>query len=116
MNLQKTLKLNNNIEIPVLGLGTYLSNPGKETIDAVLYALEIGYRHIDTAELYKNEFEVAEAVRQSGIPREEVFITTKLWNSDHGYDNALKAFDKSLAKMKLDYVDLYLIQSSLSKI
>ncbi len=101
--------LNNNVEIPYLGLGVYLAKPGKETINAVLWALEAGYRHIDTASAYKNEESVGEAIRQSGIPRKEIFITTKLKNGDQGYDSALKAFDKSLAELKTDYIDLYLI-------
>ncbi len=102
-------ELNNGVKIPLLGLGTYLNDNGNQTIDSILYALEIGYRHIDTAAMYDNEKEVGEAVSRSGIPREEIFITTKLWNSDHGYQNAIGAFHKSLDKLKLDYVDLYLI-------
>jgi diketogulonate reductase-like aldo/keto reductase len=76
---------------------------------AVTWALESGYRHIDTAALYANEREVGEAIRSSGIDREEVFLTTKLWNSDHGYDRALQAFDDSLSALGFDYVDLYLL-------
>ncbi len=109
MDIQSTTKLNTGKKIPLLGLGVYLSEPGEETRKACDYALEIGYRHIDTAAFYQNEHDVGESVRSSAIKREEVFITTKLWNKDQGYDSALKAFDKSLAKLKLDYVDLYLI-------
>ncbi|MBI5325455.1 MAG: aldo/keto reductase [Ignavibacteriae bacterium] len=109
MNLNTTIKLNNGIEIPVLGLGTYKTNPGTETQNAVRLALEIGYRHIDTAALYANEKDVGLAVKQSRISREEIFITTKVWNSDQGYNNTLKAFDVSLKKLDTDYIDLYLV-------
>ena len=104
-----TFKLNNGVDIPVLGLGTYQSEPGKEVINAVKFSLEYGYRHIDTAALYRNEEDIGKAVRESNVKREEIFITTKLWNSDHGYDKALKAFDISLKKLGLEYIDLYLI-------
>lgn len=109
MNINSRCRLNNGYEIPYFGLGVYKAAPGKETIEAVSYALEIGYRLIDTAAVYGNEKEVGIAVRQSGFPREEIFITTKLWNDDHGYESALKAFDESLKRLNLDYVDLYLI-------
>lgn len=103
------MKMNNGIEIPQFGLGVYLTKSGNECINAVSWALEAGYRHIDTARIYGNEREVGEAVRNSGIKREEIFITTKLWNDDHGYESALKAFDKSLKTLNTDYIDLYLI-------
>jgi diketogulonate reductase-like aldo/keto reductase len=103
------IKMNNGIEIPQFGLGVYLTKSGNECINAVTWALEAGYRHIDTARIYGNEKEVGEAVRNSGIKREELFITTKLWNDDHGYDSALKAFDKSLKTLNVHYIDLYLI-------
>ena len=109
MNLQSTFKLNNGVEIPVLGLGTYLSPPGDETYKAVEYALNHGYRHIDTAAFYKNEKDVARGIKESNIPRNEVFITTKVWNEDQGYDKTMKAFDISLKNLDSDYVDLYLI-------
>uniref|UniRef100_A0A7V2ZIK5 Aldo/keto reductase n=1 Tax=Ignavibacterium album TaxID=591197 RepID=A0A7V2ZIK5_9BACT len=109
MDINSKCRLNNGYEMPYFGLGVYKAAPGKETIEAVSYALEIGYRLIDTAAVYGNEKEVGIAVRQSGIPREEIFITTKLWNDDHGYESALKAFDESLKRLNLDYVDLYLI-------
>ncbi|MCJ7554346.1 MAG: aldo/keto reductase [Ignavibacteriaceae bacterium] len=102
------IKLNNGIEIPQFGLGVYLTKPS-ECVDACLYSFEAGYRHIDTASIYGNERQVGEAVSRSGIPREEIFVTTKLWNDDHAYDKALKAFDKSLNNLGLDYIDLYLI-------
>lgn len=95
--------------MPILGLGVYQSQPGKETQAAVEAALEAGYRHIDTASLYANEADVGLAIQATGIKRQEIFVTTKLWNSDHGQKQTLKAFDKSLNKLKLDYLDLYLI-------
>jgi diketogulonate reductase-like aldo/keto reductase len=101
--------LNNGIGMPIFGLGTYLSGSSQETQDIVAYALEIGYRHIDTARFYGNERDIGEAIKKSGIPREDIFITTKLWNSDHGFNRALKAFEESLNDLDLDYVDLYLI-------
>jgi len=103
------IKMNNEKEIPQFGLGVYQTKSGKETLNSVAWALEMGYRHIDTARIYGNEKEVGEAIRSSGIKREELFITTKLWNDDQGYDNALKAFDKSLKTLNVDYIDLYLI-------
>jgi methylglyoxal/glyoxal reductase len=104
-----TVLLNNNIEIPQLGLGVYRSAPGKETSRAVSWALELGYRHIDTAAAYGNEASVGEALRESAIPRAQIFVTTKLWNDDHGYDQALRAFEVSLRRLALDYIDLWLI-------
>ncbi|MBD3234207.1 MAG: aldo/keto reductase [candidate division Zixibacteria bacterium] len=109
LDIETKLKLNNNAEIPIFGLGVWRTGVGQQTRDAVTWALEAGYRHIDTAAFYGNEKDVGDAVRDSGMPREEIFITTKLWNSDHGYDKALKAFDTSMDKLGLDYVDLYLI-------
>ncbi len=109
MDINTKIELNNGVEIPVLGFGTYLLNPGDEALAALDCAFGAGYRHIDTAALYGNEAEVGEAARNSGIPRQELFITTKVWNSDQGYSSTLKAFDRSLANMKMDYVDLYLI-------
>ena len=95
--------------MPLLGLGVWDAKSGKETYDAVIHALKSGYRHIDTAEMYDNEKDVGSAVIESGLPREEIFITTKLWDSGMGYDHALKSFDISLRKLNLEYVDLYLI-------
>ncbi len=109
ISIDTTIKLNNGIQMPLFGLGTYQAQPGKETKQAVLYALEIGYRLIDTAAMYMNEEDVGEAVRESGVPREEIFVSTKLWNADHGYDKALAAFDQSLEKLGFSYIDLYLI-------
>ena len=109
LSIDTTVKLNNGIEMPIFGLGTYQTRPGKETKDAVLSALEIGYRLIDTAAMYENEKAVGEAVRESGIPRDQIFVTTKLWNADHGYNRAISAFEKSLRRLGLSYIDLYLI-------
>jgi diketogulonate reductase-like aldo/keto reductase len=109
MTIDSTAKLNNNIEIPRLGFGVYLAKPGKETFNAVTWALEAGYRHIDTARAYKNEADVGKAIKESNIKREDIFITTKLWNYDQGYDSALKAFDAGMDELGFDYVDLYLI-------
>ena len=109
MTLDSTIKLNNNINIPRFGLGVYLSRPGRDTFNAVTWALELGYRHIDTAKAYKNEGDVGKAIKESGIKREEIFVTTKLWNQDQGYDSALQAFDRSLDELNCDYVDLYII-------
>jgi len=106
--LESKIGLNNGVEIPVLGLGTSHAC-GEAAVRAVMCALEVGYRHIDTAKLYSNECEVGEGVKRSGIPRDEVFITTKLWDDDHGYDNALKAIDISLRNLGTNYVDLYLV-------
>jgi diketogulonate reductase-like aldo/keto reductase len=109
MDLTSTIGLNNGVEIPLFGFGVFLSEPGKVTEQAVRWALEIGYRHIDTAALYKNESDVGKAVRDSGIPREKIFITTKVWNSDQGYESTLKAFDASRKRLGMDIVDLYLV-------
>ncbi|GHF82939.1 aldo/keto reductase [Streptomyces thermodiastaticus] len=103
-----TVRLNNGVEIPQLGFGVF-QVPDDQTTDAVTAALEAGYRSIDTAAVYGNETGVGRALSASGLPREELFVTTKLWNTDQGYDATLKAFDASLSKLGLDYVDLYLI-------
>jgi diketogulonate reductase-like aldo/keto reductase len=108
-NIGSTAKLNNGIEIPYLGLGVYQARAGQQAQNAVKWALETGYRQIDTAKFYANERDVGEAVRANAVPREEVFVTTKLWNSDHGYEQALQAFERSNKALGLDYVDLYLI-------
>ncbi|MCX5535022.1 aldo/keto reductase [Streptomyces sp. NBC_00006] len=103
-----TVTLNNGVEIPQLGFGVF-QVPDDETAAAVTAALEAGYRSIDTAAIYGNETGVGRALAASGIAREDLFITTKLWNADQGYDATLAAFDASLEKLGLDYVDLYLI-------
>ena len=106
--IDTTLSMNDGHAIPLLGFGVYkiANGPCRK---AVLHALEVGYRHIDTAAFYGNEKDVGRAVRESGIPREQIFVTTKLWNSDQGYASALEAFERSLERLGLDYVDLYLI-------
>ena len=101
--------LNNGVNMPVIGFGVYQIDDLKETEQAVTDALETGYRMIDTAACYLNEEAVGAAIRKSSIPREELFITTKLWVQDYGYDNALRAFDVSMQKLGLDVLDLYLL-------
>lgn len=103
------ITLNNGVKMPMLGFGVFQIPEHKEAVQAVNNALETGYRLIDTAAAYFNEEAVGEAISQSGINRSELFITTKLWVQDHGYDNTLRAFDTSMKKLKLDVLDLYLI-------
>lgn len=103
-----TKKLANGVEMPYLGLGVYKMENPEEAVAAMTKALELGYRAIDTAAFYNNETEVGEAIRTSQIPREEIFVTTKVWNTDQGYDETLRAFETSLKKLGLEYVDLYL--------
>lgn len=105
----KTVTLNNGVEMPILGFGVYQMTDLQECEQSVRDALEIGYRSIDTAVAYNNEEAVGKAIKESGIPREELFITTKLWIQDAGYEKAKKAFETSLKKLGLDYLDLYLI-------
>jgi len=107
LTIETKLTLNDGHLIPQLGLGVWQTRAGANCEAAVRAALEAGYRHIDTAAMYGNEESVGAAIRMSGIPRENIFVTTKLWNSDHG--NPARALDTSLRKLKLDYVDLYLI-------
>ncbi len=114
MKLTSTYKLANGKSIPVIGFGTWQSENGKECYEAVLEALRCGYRHIDTAAAYGNEESVGQAIADfldetDDVSREDLFITTKLWNDDHGYEETKKAIEVSLKKLKLDYVDLYLI-------
>lgn len=101
--------LNNGVQMPWFGLGVYKVNEGEEVETSVITALEAGYRSIDTAALYANEEGVGRALRASGVPREQVFVTTKVWNSDQGYESTLAAFDASRKRLGMDYVDLYLI-------
>lgn len=97
------------MQMPYLGLGVYQAEEGGEVERAVQWALEAGYRHIDTARAYGNEAGVGKAVRESGVNREEVFVTSKVWNSDQGYESTLKAFDSTMEDLGLDYLDLYLL-------
>ncbi|WP_442915949.1 aldo/keto reductase [Leptospira sp. GIMC2001] len=108
LNINSMIKSNQDVLVPRFGLGVWKSKP-KECYSAVISALKAGYRHIDTAAIYGNESEVGDAIRDSGIPRSEIFLVTKLWNADQGYDSALKAIDRSLSNLKTDYVDMYLI-------
>lgn len=108
--MEKKILLNNGVSIPVIGLGTYkIGHTDDEVYRAVRTALDIGYRHIDTATLYANEKPVGKAIRESGIPRENIFITTKLWGTDILNDRIQEAFEDSLRNMRLDYLDLYLV-------
>ncbi len=109
LSFHSTKKLNNGVEIPLLGLGVFKTPDGQQTVDAVRWALEAGYRHIDTAAVYRNEESVGKGIRESGVPRGEIFLTTKLWNADMRADRQREAFEESLAKLGTDYVDLYLI-------
>lgn len=104
-----TIRLASGHSIPQLGLGVWQSPQGAPTRDAVTAALRLGYRHIDTARVYRNEPDVGAAVRESDIPRDQIFVTTKLWNDDQGYDSTLRAFDKSLERLNIEYIDLYLV-------
>ena len=104
-----TWPLANGVEIPYLGLGVWQAEDGAQVQQAVKWALEAGYRHIDTASIYKNEEGVGQAVRESGVPRADVFVTSKVWNNDQGYDSTLRAFDASLKRLGLETLDLYLI-------
>lgn len=108
-DIKGTVTLSNGVNMPYLGLGVYLSENGNEVIRSIHYALANGYRHIDTAALYQNEEGVGRAVNTSGLPREEVFVTSKVWNSDQGYDHTLNAFRRSMEALKFDYLDLYLV-------
>lgn len=107
--MQKTILLNNDVEMPLLGLGVFQARDGREVEQAITWALEAGYRSIDTAAAYRNEEGVGSAIRNSSVPREEIFVTTKLWNGDQRQGTMLSAFETSLEKLGLDYVDLYLI-------
>jgi diketogulonate reductase-like aldo/keto reductase len=109
MTAQKSFSCTNGVEIPGVGYGTFMLTPGEESVRGVMTALEVGYRHIDTAAIYNNERDVGKALRASGVPRAKVFITTKVWNTERGYDKALRAFDTSMKELGLDYLDLYLV-------
>ncbi|MEH7305958.1 aldo/keto reductase [Neobacillus drentensis] len=108
-NLKDTTTLHNGVKMPWVGLGVFKVNEGDEVVQSVKAAIKNGYISIDTAAIYKNEEGVGQAIKESGVPREELFITSKVWNSDQGYESTLKAFETSLTKLGLDYLDLYLI-------
>ena len=107
-NLVGTVTLANGVPMPYLGLGVYQTPAGQPVVDAVTYALDAGYRHIDTAAAYANEAGVGLAVRQHPTPRTDVFLTSKVWNADQGYDRTIRAFHASLRQLGTDYLDLYL--------
>jgi methylglyoxal/glyoxal reductase len=108
-DIRGTVELMNGIPMPYLGLGVFQVRDGLEVKQAVKHALSAGYRHIDTASLYGNERGVGQAVTESGIPRKEIFVTSKVWNSDQGYDTTLRAFEKSIKLLGFEYLDLYLV-------
>ena len=116
LNLKSTYKLSNGVEIPMVGFGTWQTPNGETAISSVEEALKVGYRHIDTAAIYGNEESVGTAIKNSGIDRKEIFVTSKVWNSNQGYESTLKAFEESLKKLQLDYLDLYLIHWPVPKI
>ena len=108
-DLQGSFELHNGVQMPYFGLGVYQSEDGSEVINAVKAALNHGYRHIDTASIYENEEGVGTGIRESNVDRKDVFLTSKVWNTDQGYDATLKAFDASLERLGTDYLDLYLV-------
>ena len=101
--------LSNGVKMPSIGFGIYKSGNDEETAKIVKYALKIGYRQIDTASFYGNEVGIGNGIKESGINREDIFLVTKLWNDDHGYDKTIEAFNKSLERLQVDYIDLYLV-------
>ncbi|PJZ44968.1 aldo/keto reductase [Leptospira brenneri] len=113
LEITSILKSNQSVSVPQLGLGVWKARP-KECLEAVKSALSFGYRHIDTAAIYGNEAEVGSAIQESGLNRSEIFLVTKLWNADQGYESTLRAIDVSLKKLGTDYVDMYLIHFPVS--
>ncbi len=109
MNLSTTIKLKTGYEIPMLGYGTWQSPNDEDTVNSIVTAIKTGYRHIDGAAVYGNEVSVGTGIEKSGIKREELFLTSKVWNKDKGYETTLAAFEKTLSDLKTDYLDLYLI-------
>ena len=114
-SIRDTYTLSNGTAIPCVGFGTFLTPEGAETVASVKEALRVGYRLIDTAAIYGNERSVGQAVRESGIDRKELFITSKLWNRDQGYESTLKAFDRTMEALQMDFLDLYLIHWPIGK-
>ncbi|GAE31032.1 aldo/keto reductase [Halalkalibacter hemicellulosilyticus] len=108
-SLQDTTTLHNGVKMPWFGLGVFKVEEGTEVVEVVKTAIQHGYRSIDTAAVYKNEEGVGQGIKESGIPRDELFVTSKVWNSNQGYEATLRAFDETINKLKLDYLDLYLI-------
>ncbi|MBZ4669204.1 MAG: yvgN, partial [Defluviitaleaceae bacterium] len=109
MNINSATTLHNGVKMPWLGFGTFKITEEGQVENSVLEALKVGYRHIDTAAVYGNEESVGRAMKNSGVKREEIFLTSKVWNSDQGYDSTLRAFEASLKRLDTDYLDLYLI-------
>ena len=114
-DVKGTVTLNNGVEMPYLGLGVYQCDNEREVVNAIHYALDAGYRHIDTASFYGNEEGVGRAIRSAAIAREEIFVVTKVWNSDQGYDQTIRAFEASLKRLNLEYLDLYLVHWNLKE-
>lgn len=108
-DLKGTFTLHNGVEMPYFGLGVYLSEDGKEVTNAVKWALVDGYRHIDTASVYGNEEGVGIGIKESGVDRKDIFVVSKVWNSDQGYESTIKSYESSLKRLNLDYLDLYLV-------
>ncbi|WP_010647928.1 aldo/keto reductase [Oceanobacillus massiliensis] len=108
-HLQDTVTLNNGVMMPGFGLGVYKAANDETVVNAVKFAIQNGYRSIDTASYYDNEEGVGQGIRESGIAREDIFVTSKVWNDEQGYESTLEAFDRSLKKLKMDYLDLYLV-------
>lgn len=108
-SLKDSYQLRNGVKIPCVGFGTYLTPDGETAVRAVKEAIRVGYRHIDTAAVYKNEKSVGRAIRESEIERSDLFVTSKVWNKDQGFDSTLRAFEKTLSDLQSDYLDLYLI-------
>ena len=109
MSLSSSYKLSNGVLIPKIGFGTWQTPDGEVALESVKNAIDVGYRHVDTAAIYRNETSVGEAIRQSGIKREEIFVTSKVWNKCRGYELAMSGFERSMEKLGLDYIDLYLV-------
>lgn len=107
--VEKFMLLSNGVKIQSIGFGTYKSGDDEETAKIIKNALNLGYKMIDTASFYNNEVGIGNGIKESGIDRKDIFIVTKLWNDDHGYDNTIEAFNKSLNNLQVDYIDLYLI-------
>ncbi len=105
----KYIELINEVKMPAIGIGTYKAGSDEETAQAVKFAIKAGYRHIDAAAFYGNEIGVGKGIKESGVKREDIFLVTKLWNDDHGYDKTMEAFNKSLERLQVEYLDLYLI-------
>jgi len=108
-DIKGTFTLHNGVRMPYLGLGVYLSQDGDEVVNAIKWAVEAGYRHIDTAAIYNNEEGVGSGISECEVNREELFVVSKVWNTDQGYDTTLRAFDQSMERLNLDFLDLYLV-------